>query len=99
MGNETRYKQAKMNCWEFNQCGREDGGENADDLGVCPAYPKHGQVCARVAGTLCGGEVQGTFAQKLGTCLECKFYQSRHWHSGRGKGKTTCGDDGNAIPE
>jgi hypothetical protein len=27
-----------------------------------------------VAGTLCKGEVQGTFARKLGNCLACPFY-------------------------
>ena len=26
-----------MNCWEFKECGREPGGENAQELGVCRA--------------------------------------------------------------
>lgn len=52
-----------MNCWEFMKCGRELGGSKVKELGVCPAYPDHGRQCARVVGTLCSGEVQGSFAR------------------------------------
>lgn len=65
-----------MNCWEFKKCGREAGGAKAVELGVCPAYPNHGNHCARVTGTLCGGKVQGSFALKLKNCMECDFYKS-----------------------
>ena len=65
-----------MNCWEFKKCGREANGAKSKDLGVCSAYPNHGSHCARVAGTLCGGKVQGTFAEKLANCMTCDFYQS-----------------------
>ncbi|MGA3208431.1 MAG: two-CW domain-containing protein [Syntrophales bacterium] len=68
-----------MNCWEFKKCGREAGGMKAKELGVCPAYPRHGKGCAKVAGTLCAGKVQGTFAMKLLNCMECDFFQSRHY--------------------
>jgi hypothetical protein len=68
-----------MNCWEFMKCGREKGGAKAHLLGVCPAYPDHGTHCARVAGTLCGGEVQGTFARKLKDCCQCPYYQCEHF--------------------
>jgi len=67
-----------MNCWEFKKCGREKGGHNSKTLGVCPAYPDHGDNCARVAGTLCGGKVQGTFAMKIHDCLQCKFFNSEY---------------------
>jgi HD-GYP domain-containing protein (c-di-GMP phosphodiesterase class II) len=70
---------ARLNCWEFMRCGREVGGAKAGELGVCPAYPDHGRHCARVAGTLCGGEIQGTFARKFGNCRKCRFYMSRHY--------------------
>ena len=59
-----------MNCWEFKRCNKESS---------CPAFPNHGRHCARVAGTLCGGKVQGTFARKLANCMECDFYQSGHY--------------------
>jgi hypothetical protein len=68
-----------MNCWEFKQCGREAGGAKAAELGVCPAYPDHGTHCARLAGTLCGGKVQGSFAAKLASCLQCTFYRSPNY--------------------
>jgi hypothetical protein len=28
-----------------------------------------------MVGTLCGGEVQGTFARKIEHCQKCSFYQ------------------------
>ena len=68
-----------MNCWEFKKCGREASGAKCAELGVCPAYPSHGTDCARVAGTLCGGKVQGTFAMKLANCLKCEFYRSSNY--------------------
>lgn len=68
-----------MNCWEFKNCGREQGGAKAAELGVCSAYPNDGKHCARVAGTLCGGQVQGSFAAKLSNCMKCDFYTSEHY--------------------
>ncbi len=68
-----------MNCWEFKKCGREAGGSRAKELGICPAYPDHGKHCARVAGTLCGGKIQGSFASKLASCLKCDYYNSEYY--------------------
>lgn len=68
-----------MNCWEFKNCGREAGGAKARELGVCPAYPNQGTNCARIAGTLCGGKVQGTFAMKVANCMKCDFYLSPNY--------------------
>lgn len=76
----------KRNCWEYKRCGREPGGNNADELGVCPATTEKrldgtfdgknaGRACWVVAGTMCKGTVQGTYAQKLGDCGLCEFYQ------------------------
>lgn len=79
-----------MNCWEFKKCGREKGGAKASELGVCPAYPDHGQTCARIAGTFCGGEVQGSFATKLHNCMKCDFYNSEHYIKGQAS-KTKAG--------
>ena len=64
----------KKNCWEYMQCGREPGGRNAPEAGGCPAAvdTTHdginsgccgGRFCWAVAGTLCSGEIQGTFAE------------------------------------
>jgi hypothetical protein len=68
-----------MNCWEFKKCGRQLGGAKAKELGVCPAYPDNGTNCAKMAGTLCGGKVQGTFASKVVNCMNCDFYKSTNY--------------------
>ncbi len=75
------------NCWEQMKCGREPGGEKAEDLGVCPAAADSsfdginrgknaGRFCWAVAGTFCGGKVQGSFAEKRESCLGCDFFKS-----------------------
>ncbi len=77
---------AKQNCWEFKKCGRDPGGARVARLGICPASIETrvsrvndgvngGRACWAVTGTLCGGEVQGTFAVKLISCMECEFYK------------------------
>lgn len=75
----------KKNCWELKGCGREQQGKNAKELGVCPAAAEvrldgvhsgknAGRACWVVAGTMCRGQVQGTFAQKYADCGKCDFY-------------------------
>ena len=27
---------SRVNCWEFKKCGRQPGGEQAEEQGVCP---------------------------------------------------------------
>ncbi len=71
-----------MNCWEYKKCGREKGGAKVTELGICPAWPDNGTKCAHVAGTLCGGKVQGSFAFKLASCMQCEFYRSEHYDRG-----------------
>jgi hypothetical protein len=79
-------KLEKPNCWEYQGCGREPGGSRAADLGICPAAATQtvdgvnrgrmgGRICWILAGTLCGGRVQGTYAMKLETCFICPFYR------------------------
>lgn len=74
-----------VNCWQATGCGREPGGEGVAELGVCPAAVdgtrngvnrgvNGGRYCWRVAGTLCGGEVQGSFASKFSNCAYCEFF-------------------------
>ncbi len=75
----------KKNCWEVKKCGREPGGVH-EELGVCPSatekklHGSHGgtnagRACWVVAGTMCEGEVQGTFAKKYESCEKCDFYK------------------------
>jgi len=77
----------KLNCWEYKKCGREPGGDKVAELCECTAAvmaalpdgqynggTRCGRRCWRVVGTLCGGEVQGVFAQKIGSCRGCDVY-------------------------
>ncbi len=75
----------KINCWEYTKCGRQPGGDKVKELGVCIASIEKrtngihggingGRVCWAIAGTLCRGQIQGSFAQKLADCLKCDFY-------------------------
>lgn len=76
----------KLNCWEAMECGRQPGGPRAALLGVCPACNEKsadgvnggtngGRICWAVSGTLCGGKVCGSYAEKRLTCLNCEFYK------------------------
>lgn len=76
----------KKNCWEAKNCGRQAGGTKAGELGICPASTNTtlngknngknaGRYCWKVAGTLCGGKVQGTSAQKTMNCAACEFFK------------------------
>lgn len=73
----------KKNCWDFKNCKRGPGS-NGD---ACPAWKETrldgvhdgtnaGRACWVVAGTFCGGIVQGTFAKKFDTCEKCEFYRT-----------------------
>lgn len=84
----------RVNCWEAMDCGREPQGARAAELGVCPAAVSgqsdgtnqglfRGRFCWQVTGTLCGGEVQGSFAKKMMRCLACPFLQLVQDEEGR----------------
>jgi hypothetical protein len=75
----------KFNCWEFMKCGRESGGINATELGICPAAKdisynglnggvNGGRICWAVAG-IYSKEIEGTFALKQDSCMACNFFQ------------------------
>lgn len=77
---------ANVNCWEFKKCGRQPGGAKVGELGVCPASTatqanaihdgkNGGRCCWVIAGTFCGGKVQGTYSAKLANCMDCDFYK------------------------
>jgi hypothetical protein len=82
-----RGKVRKLNCWEFKKCGREQGGSHIHELGICPAATSEkldglhggmngGRACWFVVGTLCNGDVQGTYAKKYRSCIYCDFYKA-----------------------
>ncbi len=78
----------KRNCWEVKQCDRQNKIS-------CPAaidarlHGVHGgtaagRACWVVAGTLCGGRVQGSFAAKYHNCEKCDFYNLVKQEEGAG---------------
>ena len=78
----------KQNCWEMKKCGREIGGVKTKELGVCPASSlkefngvnggkNGGRFCWKITATLCNGEVQGDFIQKVSNCvINCDFFKT-----------------------
>ncbi|MGO9568576.1 MAG: two-CW domain-containing protein [Desulfomonilaceae bacterium] len=57
----------RSNCWETVKCKRESG---------CPAYPNQGRNCFAVTATMCRGEKQGSYDEKIRKCREvCNFYK------------------------
>lgn len=65
------------NCWELKDCGREAGGRNVAAFGECITSQEGlGHSCWAIAGTLCGGEVQGSVKDKHENCLICNVYQN-----------------------
>lgn len=75
----------KLNCWEFKKCGRGPGGSKVSELGICIAASNAkmdksnngkngGRSCWVIAGTLCGGKVQGSYALKTQNCRICEFF-------------------------
>lgn len=85
----------RRNCWEVMKCGKQPGGENVGKFGICAAaLPNEyldgvnkgehcGRFCWVVAGTFCGGKVQGTYAKKLSDCLGCEFLKQVNEDEGR----------------
>ena len=76
----------KQNCWEFKKCGRQPGGDKAEESGVCIAAifekadgfcggTNGGRACTFVDGTLCTGEIHGTFIDKMKDCVNCDFFK------------------------
>lgn len=76
----------KENCWEYKKCGRGPESIAQENCKTCPAATEErldtvhggknsGRACWAVAGTLCGGKVQGTYAAKHEHCQQCDFYK------------------------
>ncbi len=53
-------------CYEEMNCKKTD----------CPCYERGKTRCWQITGTYCGGTVQGTFAQKYGSCSECSVFMN-----------------------
>lgn len=84
---------ARRNCWDVMRCGRGPEGAMVAEQGVCPAATdvsvhgvnggtNGGRLCWAVAGTLCGGSREGTFAHKELTCYACRFFREVQMEEG-----------------
>lgn len=84
----------KKNCWEYKKCGREIGGANIKELGVCPAATRKsadginggkngGRVCWTIAHTYCEGQIQGDPRQKRSSCVGCEVYETINREEGK----------------
>jgi hypothetical protein len=74
----------KLNCWEVLDCGREPGGRNTEEMGVCPTAVEtsldgvHGGVnagraCWIVGGLTCTSGNPGEFSSRTHDCAVCRF--------------------------
>ena len=77
----------KTNCWEYMKCGQESPVGGTSGLSTCPTLRERsldkihggcnaGRACWVITGTMCGGKIQGVFAEKYGKCVMCDFYKS-----------------------
>lgn len=73
----------KPNCWEFNKCGREPGGERDDEEEVCPIpcdYRFNGVNGGKGAGRFCWTEPdtkrRGKHTGQSHSCFSCPFFKS-----------------------
>ncbi|KAA3633449.1 MAG: hypothetical protein DWP97_09150 [Calditrichaeota bacterium] len=72
----------KLNCWEFNNCGREKGGLLVKELGECPVPTEmkyDGQNDGKGAGRACWQLPDSNCLLKksntVKSCLDCQFYK------------------------
>ncbi|MCI5137283.1 MAG: hypothetical protein D3922_02440 [Candidatus Electrothrix sp. AR1] len=77
----------KLNCWEFKKCGREPGGRNVSQYGVCSipvaidrdginGGKNGGRACWMWRELACIKIMQKCSVQEIRECRECDFYLS-----------------------
>jgi hypothetical protein len=70
----------KYNCWEFMKCGREPGGDRADELGICPVSSEFsanglnggvngGRICWIIDENGCNDKLM----HRADHCFQCEF--------------------------
>lgn len=62
----TTAQKIEVNCWQKKQCNKKD----------CPAYMNTCGRCWLIAGTMCGNGVEGEFAKKYRSCMQCDVFQA-----------------------
>ena len=75
----------KINCWEFQKCGREPGGKNIDKYGVCfvPVSIEYngindakneGRFCWSLRESACENIMRKCRVNEIKECRRCTFY-------------------------
>ncbi len=59
------YNPNLKKCHEIKNCNKDK----------CPCHGRDVMRCWQIVGTYCGGEAEGSFAQKIGDCSKCKVFQ------------------------
>jgi CheY-like chemotaxis protein len=88
-------RKTKRNCWQFTGCGREPGGKNSKQKGICIAALEDrldgvhggknaGRACWAVACIAYGGDIKNTTVQNFEKCLTCNFYKLLKKEEGKG---------------
>ncbi len=63
-------KASTKNCWVIKECP-------ADQKKDCPAWEYHaGKLCWLISGTICAGEDQRSWREKMKICRECEVLQA-----------------------
>lgn len=74
----------KMNCWEYMKCGREAGGKNSSESGVCPVAEdvsanslnmglNGGRICWVIVDDLSEKNIKCSGTHDKDSCLFCEF--------------------------
>ena len=74
----------KHNCWEFMKCGREEGGVNSEESGICPVAADSfadglnggsngGRICWVIAEELPEGSLSCKGSKHTSACFSCEF--------------------------
>ena len=78
-----KKKSSLKDCWEIMKCERHGNGQKVHEFGECVASVEGmGHTCWAIKGTICGGTIQGTMAEKESSCKKCEVYQIYHRGTG-----------------
>ncbi len=69
VNDEAIKRNPNIKCWEIKNCP-------PDRKVACPAFLENeGDICWRTTGTMCGGNLQGSYEDKIANCMKCNVYE------------------------
>lgn len=86
---------AKKNCWDIKKCGRQQGGENVQTMGTCPAAVSNdfdgvnygefgGRFCWAIKDACSGGKPSANRVARLKNCINCMVFKVIQDEEGNG---------------